>query len=73
MPDDLLLRAVEIRPGCVADVRVRRGAIAEVGPALASSGGQVIDGGGGAVLPGLHDHPARMARQAPALEPTSGI
>lgn len=51
----LLLRAVEV-DGRVVDVRVIAERIAEIGPALARRDDQVIDGHGGALIPGLHDH-----------------
>lgn len=55
--DPLLLRAVEV-DGRRVDVAVRRGVVAEVGPAgsLATAGARVVDGHGAAVVPGLHDH-----------------
>jgi predicted amidohydrolase YtcJ len=54
--DELVLRQVEVA-GALADVRVSGGVIAEVALGLhPSPGAAVIDGGGGALLPGLHDH-----------------
>lgn len=50
-----LLREVEVR-GRRTDVLVRDGVIAAVGAGLAPEGAAVIDGAGGALLPGLHDH-----------------
>jgi N-acyl-D-amino-acid deacylase len=43
-------------PGVVADVRVRGGLIAEVGPDLAVDGEQEIDAGGAYVIPGIIDN-----------------
>jgi N-acyl-D-amino-acid deacylase len=43
-------------PGFAADVRVRNGVIAEVGPGLAVEGEQVIDAGGAYVIPGIIDN-----------------
>lgn len=48
-----MLRAVEL-PGGVCDVGIRDGRVAEIGTDLL--GATVIDGHGGALLPGLHDH-----------------
>lgn len=55
--DGLLLRDVEIE-GRVVDVRVAGGRVEEVGPGLTpqSPAAEVVDGRGGALLPGLHDH-----------------
>ena len=43
-------------PGFTADVRVRDGLIAEVGPGLAVDGEQEIDAGGAYVIPGIIDN-----------------
>ena len=43
-------------PGFTADVRVRDGLIAEVGPRLAVEGEQEIDAGGAYVIPGIIDN-----------------
>ena len=56
---DLTLVNVEVdgRPGCI--VRVEQGQIAAVTTSASHrgrTGADVIDGGGGALLPGLHDH-----------------
>ncbi|KOS53115.1 amidohydrolase family protein [Rhodococcus rhodochrous] len=51
----LLLRRVELSVG-VRDVAVRDGRVAQIGIGLAADGAEVIDGRGGALLPGLHDH-----------------
>lgn len=51
---DLLLRDVEVQPGRRTDVLVRNGRIAL--DAAAHGGAEVIDGRGGALLPGLADH-----------------
>ncbi len=53
---ELLLRQVEV-DGHVVDVRVAGPTITQVGASLRpSDGAEVIDGHGGALLPGLHDH-----------------
>ena len=47
------------------DVLVTGGRITAVGPDLRSSpGARAVDGGGGAVLPGLHDHHLHLAAMA---------
>ena len=52
----LLIRDAELGSDRV-DLRCRGGRIVEISPGLrASVGEDVIDAGGGAVLPGLHDH-----------------
>ena len=52
---DLLLRNVEIRGRGGLDVLVSDGVIVQVGAGLRSSG-LTLDGGGGALIPGLADH-----------------
>ena len=56
--DELLVRRAEVGgSGPAVDVRVRDGVVVEVGRDLrAAAGGRVLDAGGGALLPGLHDH-----------------
>src|SRR5260370_9391042 len=64
----VLLRRVEVRPGVLGDVRARDWKIAEIGPAVASRGEQVVDGVGGALLPGLHDHHCHLLATAAAAD-----
>src|SRR5260370_25180028 len=64
----VLLRRVEVRPGVLGDVRVRDAKIAEIGTALAGRGEQVVDGEGGALLPGLHDHHCHLMATAAAAD-----
>ncbi len=52
---ELLIRDAEVS-GTRTSVLLRDGIIAEVGPEKIAPGGRVIDAGGGALLPGLHDH-----------------
>lgn len=55
-PAEVLLRGVEVDGGIV-DVHVSGGRIDAIGPALPRTDETVIvDGHGGALLPGLHDH-----------------
>lgn len=51
----LVLRHVRPWGGELVDVALADGTIAAVGPGL-PAGGEEIDGGGGVLLPGLHDH-----------------
>ena len=64
----LMLRAVEVRPGVLGDVRVRDAKIDEIGPALAGRGERVVGGDGGALLPGLHDHHCHLLATAAAFD-----
>jgi predicted amidohydrolase YtcJ len=51
----LLLRNVEVEGRAGLDVRLDAGRIAAIGPRL-PSGGEMLDGAGGALIPGLIDH-----------------
>jgi predicted amidohydrolase YtcJ len=63
----LLLRGVELTLGRVVDVQVGGETITEVGRTLpAAPGDEVIDGHGGALLPGLHDHHLHLRATAAA-------
>ena len=64
---NLLLRDVEV-DGRRIDVKVENGLVAAVGPDLDSSESRVIDGAGGALLPGLHDHHVHLLALAASLE-----
>ena len=55
MTTDLILRRVELH-GRRCDVLLRDGRVADVGGPFQRTGEQAIDGVGGALLPGLHDH-----------------
>ncbi|MET7685275.1 amidohydrolase family protein [Streptomyces sp. NPDC005423] len=62
----MLIRDVEVEGRAGLDVRVGAdGRIAEVGRGLA--GRAEVDGGGGALLPGLHDHHVHLTAQAAEL------
>ncbi len=59
----MLIRNVEVEShGAVVDVRIDGGRIAEIGPGLTGPGD--VDGRGGALLPGLHDHHVHLAALA---------
>ena len=62
----LLLADVELE-GDLVDVRVAGGKVVEIGRSL-SSAGQVIEGRGGSLLPGLHDHHLHLFALAAALQ-----
>jgi predicted amidohydrolase YtcJ len=62
-----LLGSVEV-DGRVIDVRLRDGLITDLGDGLAADGAEVIDGRGGALLPGLVDHHLHLAATAAAAE-----
>ena len=65
-PPDLVLRNAEVH-GVVGDVLVRHGVIADIGRS-ASSTGTVIDCGGAALIPGLHDHHCHLLAAATAAD-----
>ncbi|MGD6749590.1 amidohydrolase family protein [Streptomyces sp. BH105] len=58
----MLIRDVEVEALGRVDVRVAAGRVVEVGTRLGGCGG--IDGRGGALLPGLHDHHVHLAALA---------
>ena len=61
------MRDVEVE-GRRVDVRIENGRIAALGPGLeADAGARVIEGRGGALLPGLHDHHLHLLAWAAAL------
>jgi predicted amidohydrolase YtcJ len=66
-PRELLLRDVEVA-GRPVDVRVAGAVVTEVGMRLrpAPGGTEVVDGGGGALVPGLHDHHIHLLATAAA-------
>ncbi|MBW2397580.1 MAG: amidohydrolase family protein [Deltaproteobacteria bacterium] len=63
----MLIRGCEVE-GRVADVRIRQGRIEGISTKLsAEADEQVLDAGGGALLPGLHDHHLHLFGLAAAL------
>jgi predicted amidohydrolase YtcJ len=63
----LLLRGVELVGERLVDVRVGGATIIAIGPALpAERGDDIVDGRGGALLPGLHDHHLHLRATAAA-------
>ncbi|MGW0808968.1 amidohydrolase family protein [Nonomuraea sp. NPDC002799] len=66
---DLVLRDVEIEGRGRSDCRIRRREVQAVHARLPSRAGDlVVDGGGGALLPGLTDHHLHLLATAAALE-----
>lgn len=67
-PRDILLHDVEVG-GVRTDVAVRRGRIVAVQPGLVAGSADVnvVDGEGGALIPGLHDHHLHLLAAAAAL------
>lgn len=54
---NLVIRAAELEPGHVVDVRIEGDRVVAIGADLhAENGAHVFDAQGGALLPGLHDH-----------------
>lgn len=53
---NLLIRDAEVSGTPGTDVLLRAGVVAAVGPDLPAAGPAILDAGGGALLPGLHDH-----------------
>ncbi len=63
----LVLRDVEI-DGQRVDIRVDDDRVTSIGSGLATAGAEVIDGRGGALLPGLHDHHVHLLATAAATQ-----
>ncbi|MEX2293070.1 MAG: amidohydrolase family protein [Acidimicrobiales bacterium] len=66
----LLLRDVEV-DGANVDVRVVDGLVAEIGVEVSTDGHEVVDGLGGALIPGLHDHHLHLYSTAAAARSTA--
>jgi predicted amidohydrolase YtcJ len=66
-PDALVLRRVEV-DGRLVDVAIVGGVVQAVAPELpVPAGADVVDGAGGALLPGLHDHHVHLHAMAARL------
>ena len=64
----LLLRNCEVDGIGGIDIVLRDGTIAEIGAALRGDVDDVVDGAGGALIPGLHDHHLHLFALAAALD-----
>lgn len=65
----MLIRNAQTQAGTVTDVRIDAARVVEVAANLpARPGENVLDAGGAALLPGLHDHHIHLLAQAAALE-----
>ncbi len=64
----MLIRDAEIWDGPRADVRLADGRIAAIGCLSPRGGERVVEAGGGALLPGLHDHHIHLAATAVARQ-----
>src|ERR1700735_1204779 len=62
--DGLFLRDVELGDGRSVGVRLCGAHVAAIGPNLMPRGEPVVDGEGGALLPGLHDHHVHLLATA---------
>ncbi|MGV9675998.1 amidohydrolase family protein [Nocardia sp. NPDC003482] len=62
---NILFRDVEIDGG-TTDLRVIGDRISEIGPDLPARAAEIVDGRGGALLPGLHDHHLHLLATAAA-------
>ena len=71
MANDLVLRDVNVNGESRADVRISAGEVAEIRPALTATADLMVDGAGGALLPGLHDHHCHLLAMSAALRSVS--
>jgi predicted amidohydrolase YtcJ len=63
MTESILFRSVEIG-GRITDLRVEAGVIVAIGDDLSAAGSEIVDGDGGALIPGLHDHHVHLLAMA---------
>jgi predicted amidohydrolase YtcJ len=68
---ELILRNVEV-DGRRVDVALDGEVVTDVGPALHGRGGDEVDGDGGALIPGLHDHHLHLFAMAAAAASVDG-
>jgi predicted amidohydrolase YtcJ len=62
----ILLRDVSVLNGPVSDVLVADGVVLQVGRIAVSAADRAVEGGGAALLPGLHDHHCHLLATAAA-------
>lgn len=68
----MLIRGAEIEGERLGDLRIADGRIAEIGERLRPRPGEpVVEGAGGALFPGLHDHHIHLAAYAASLDSVS--
>lgn len=63
----MLIAGAELEDGAIADVRVERGVVAEIGALDPGEEERVVNAGRGLLLPGLHDHHIHAAAFAASL------
>lgn len=65
----MLIRNAEWQPGRCADLRIADGCISDIASGLRAEAGEpVVNAGGAALLPGLHDHHLHLFSLAAALD-----
>lgn len=64
----MLIRNATLQDGTCVDLHVDGTIVAQIGSNLSPSNDAVIDAGGGALLPGLHDHHLHLTALAASLE-----
>jgi predicted amidohydrolase YtcJ len=65
----VLIRNAETRPGAIADVRIAGARVAAVAENLPAQPDEIVlDAGGAALVPGLHDHHIHLLALAASLE-----
>ena len=64
---ELLIRHCEVDGIDGLDVRIRDGIVVEIEPGLRRDAEELVDGGRGALIPGLHDHHLHLFALAAAL------
>ncbi|MFC6621686.1 amidohydrolase family protein [Novosphingobium panipatense] len=57
----MLIRNAQLWQSCLSDVRIQNGRVAEIGTLEPRWGERLIDGGGGLLIPGLHDNHIHLA------------
>jgi predicted amidohydrolase YtcJ len=63
MTESILFRSIEIDER-ITDLRVESGLIVAIGKDLPATDAEIIDGDGGALIPGLHDHHVHLLAMA---------
>ena len=63
MTESILFRSVEIGDR-ITDLRVEAGVVVAIGNDLSAAGAEIVEGDGGALIPGLHDHHVHLLAMA---------